>query len=161
MSIWTFSRYWRWQLMRFPLGVLDILEKEPMVDGKRPEFTIIAFVAAVRLFWLRNFLQPKMRCRFRDLDWVWFLHGYGVDNIGIGGRLIESLWTRLRMQTESGSTEFLWSVALLGSVGVIFFEGWDRKSMFIEGCIEAWDEMDSSSDEMMWGHWGVGSGLIV
>ena len=62
-----------------------------MVDGSRPEFTKLAFVAAVRCFWFLNCLHPKMRCRFKDLNWVIFSHGAGVDNGGIGVMLLASL----------------------------------------------------------------------
>ena len=34
-------------------------------------------------------------------------------------------------------------------------------SLFKDGNIEVWDEIDSSSDGMMWGDWGFGSGLIL
>ena len=34
-------------------------------------------------------------------------------------------------------------------------------SLFKDGIREVWDEIDSSSDGMMWGDWGFGSGLIV
>ena len=67
------------------------MAKEPMVDGSRPEFTKLTFVAAVRCFWFLNFLQPKMRCRFKDSNWVIFSHGAGVEDDGIGGRLLASL----------------------------------------------------------------------
>ena len=33
--------------------------------------------------------------------------------------------------------------------------------MFKEGGREVWDEIDSSSDGMIWVDWGVGSGFIV
>ena len=141
MSIWNFSRYWRRFLMGFPLGGLKMVAKEPMVDGRRPDFTRPALVAAVRCFWLRNCLQPKMQWRFRDSNWIQFSHGAGVYYGGIWGRLLASLWTRLRVQMGGGSTEFLWSVALLGSVGVILVKDWGRQSMFIEGGREACDDV--------------------
>ena len=34
-------------------------------------------------------------------------------------------------------------------------------SLFKDCSREVWDEIDSSSDGMMWGDWGFGSGLIV
>ena len=102
-----------------------------------------------------------MRWRFKDSDWVLFSHGADVDDGGIGGRLLAPIWTILRVRMESGSAEFLWSVASLGSVGLIFVEGKGRQSMFKEGGREFWDDMDSSSDVMIWGDWGVGSGVIV
>ena len=34
-------------------------------------------------------------------------------------------------------------------------------SLFKDGSIEVWDEIDSSSGGMMWGDWGFGSGVIV
>ena len=46
-------------------------------------------------------------------------------------------------------------------MGVILVELLGRQSMFIEGCREFLDEMDPSSDGMMWGDWVVGSGVIV
>ena len=33
--------------------------------------------------------------------------------------------------------------------------------MFKEDSREVWDEIHSSSDGMMWGDWGFGSGVIV
>ena len=62
-----------------------------MVDGSRPEFTKLALVAAVRCFWFLNCLQPNMQCRFKDSNWVLFSHGAGVEDGGIGGRLLASL----------------------------------------------------------------------
>ena len=48
MSIWTLSR----NCLRFLIGLtfarFSIVAKEPMVDGSRPDFTKLAFVAAVR-----------------------------------------------------------------------------------------------------------------
>ena len=132
-----------------------------MVGGRRPELTRLALVAAVRLFWLRNFLQPKMQCRFRDLKCVQFLHGAGVDDEGIGCRFLSSIWTRVRVRMESGLMELFWSVASLISLDVIVVEDWGRLSISREGVREAWEEMESSSYGMMWGYWGVGSGVIV
>ena len=77
--------------MSFPLGGLAIVAKEMMVDGSRPEFTRIALVAAVRCFWFLNCPQPKMRCRFKESNWVLFSHGAGVDYGGIGGKLLAYL----------------------------------------------------------------------
>ena len=34
-------------------------------------------------------------------------------------------------------------------------------SLFKDGSREVWDEVDLSSDGMMWIDWGFGSGLIV
>ena len=34
-------------------------------------------------------------------------------------------------------------------------------SLFKDGSRKVWDEIDSSSDGMMWGDWGFGSGVIV
>ena len=62
-----------------------------MLDGIRPEFTKLAFVAAVRCFLFLNCLHPKMWCRFKDSNWVLFSHGAGVDNRGIVGRLLAYL----------------------------------------------------------------------
>ena len=50
MSIWNLSRYWRRFLTVFPLGGLEMVAKETIVDGRRTEFTIIALVAAVSCF---------------------------------------------------------------------------------------------------------------
>ena len=106
MSIWTLYRNWRLFLMGFPLGGLEIVAKEPMVDGSRPELTRLAFVSAVICFWFLNFLQLKIRWIFKDSNWFLFSHGAGVDYGGIWGRMLASLWTRLRVRMESGSTEF-------------------------------------------------------
>ena len=161
MSIWNFYRYWRRFLMGFPLVGLVMVEKEPIVDRRRPKFTRLVLVAAVRCFWLRNCLQSKMRWKFRDSNYVWFSHGVGLDDGVIGGRLVAYFWTRLRVRMESGSTEFLCSVASMVSVVVNLAEGWVRQSMSIEGGRRSWEEMDSSSYVMMWGDWGFGSGIIV
>ena len=34
-------------------------------------------------------------------------------------------------------------------------------SLLKDGSRDVWDEIDSSSDEMMWDDWGFGLGLIV
>ena len=34
-------------------------------------------------------------------------------------------------------------------------------SLFKDGSREDWDEIDSSSDGIMWGDWGFGSGVIL
>ena len=44
---------------------------------------------------------------------------------------------------------------------LILIEGWGWLSLFKDGSGEGWDEIDSSSDGMMWGDWGFGSGVIV
>ena len=62
-----------------------------MIDVSIPEFTRLALVAAVRCFLFLNFLQPKMRWIFKDSNWVLFSHGAGVDDGGIGGRLLTYL----------------------------------------------------------------------
>ena len=64
---------------------------EPIVDGIRPEFTRLELVSTVRCFLLRNYLQPKMRWRFRYSNCVRLSHGASVDDGGIGGRLVASL----------------------------------------------------------------------
>ena len=143
MSILNFSRYWCRFFMGFPLGGLEMAAKEMIFDKRRTEFTRLALVAAARRFWLRNFLQPKMRWRFRDLNFVRILHGVGVDDEGIGGRLVASMWTRLRVRMESVSMEFFCIVSSLGSVGVTLVEGWDIQSMSIEGGRGAWENMQS------------------
>ena len=50
MSIWNFLRYWCRFLIVFPLVGFLIVAKEPIVDGRRPEFTILALVSVVRFF---------------------------------------------------------------------------------------------------------------
>ena len=131
MSIWTLSRYWRHFLMVLPLGLLAMVAKEPIVDRRRPDFIRLALVATVRCFWLRNCLQPKMLWRFRDLNCVRLFHGAGVDDRLIGGRLVASMWTRLRVRMEISYTEFFCRVALVGSVGGTLAKSWGRQSMSI------------------------------
>ena len=75
--------------MDFTLEGFAIVAKEPMLDESRPEFTKLALVDVVRCFWFLNCLQPKMRCRFNDSNWVLFSHGAGVNDCGIGGNLLE------------------------------------------------------------------------
>ena len=48
--IWNLSRYWNCILMVFPFGVLVIVAKDPIVDGRRPELTRLSLVSAVRCF---------------------------------------------------------------------------------------------------------------
>ena len=72
-------------MIGFPFAGFAIVAKEPMLDGSRPEFTKLAFVAAVRCFWFLNFLHPNMHWRFKDSNWVIFSHGAGVDDAVIGG----------------------------------------------------------------------------
>ena len=91
MYMWTFSRNWLRFLMGFPLEGFSIVAKEPMVDGSRPEFTKLAFVAVVRCFWFLNCIHLKMLCIFKESNWVIFSHGAGVDDGEIGGRLLASL----------------------------------------------------------------------
>ena len=62
---------------------------------------------------------------------------------------------------ESCLVEFLWVILLLVSVNLILIEGCGGLSIFKEGGREVWDEIDSSSDGMIWGDWGVGSGVIM
>ena len=50
MSIWNLSRYWCRFLVVFPLGGLVVMAKDTIVDGRRPELTRLALVAAVRCF---------------------------------------------------------------------------------------------------------------
>ena len=50
MYVCNLSRYWRRFWMGFPLGGFEIVAKESIVDGIRPEFTRLALVAAVRCF---------------------------------------------------------------------------------------------------------------
>ena len=59
------------------------MAKELMLDGIRPEFTILALVATVRCFLILNCLQPKMWWSFKDSKWVLLSHGAGVDDGGI------------------------------------------------------------------------------
>ena len=62
---------------------------------------------------------------------------------------------------ESCLVEFLWIISLLVSVTLILIEGCGGLSIFNEGGREVWDEIYSSSDGMIWGDWGVGSGVIM
>ena len=78
-------------MVGFTLAGFVIVEKDPMVDGSRPEFTKLAFVSAVRYFWILNFLLPNTRWRFKDSNWVLLSYGAGVYDGGIGGRLLASL----------------------------------------------------------------------
>ena len=77
--------------MGFSLGGFTIVAKEPMLDGSIPELTRLEFFDAARFFLFLNLLQPKMRWRFKDSDWVLFSHGAGINDGGIGGRLLASL----------------------------------------------------------------------
>ena len=54
---------------------------------------------------------------------VFDLHGAGVDDGGIGGILLASILTRLRVWIDSSLMKFLCSVAYLGSVGVTLVKG--------------------------------------
>ena len=45
--------------------------------------------------------------------------------------------------------------------GLIFIKGWGWLSLLKDGSREVWDDIDSSSDGMMWGDWVFGSGVIV
>ena len=172
MSIWDLSRNCLRFLVGFPFAGFAIVSKEPMVDGSRPEFTKLAFVAAVRYFWFLNCLHPNILWRCNDSNWVLFSHVAGVDDGGIGDRLEAYLWMRLRVRRESGSTEFLWSSASFGSLDLIFNKDWcllspckDVYWVWLSICkdagMEVWDVMDSSSDGMMCGDWCVRSGVIV
>ena len=154
MSIWKFWRYCHWFLIVFSLGGLSIVAKEPIFDGRRPELTRLALVAAVRCLWLRNYLQPNMRWRLRDSNCVLFSHGAGVNEGWIGGRLVASLWTILRVWMGSGSKEFLWRVASLGSLGGTLVGCWGIRLMQIERRIWGLEDRDFSSDVMMCGDWG-------
>ena len=78
-------------MIGFPFAGFAIVSKEPMVDGSRPEVTKLAFIVAVRCFWLINGLHPNIMWRLNDSNWVLFSHGAGVDDGGIGGRLEASL----------------------------------------------------------------------
>ena len=57
------------------------------MDGSRPEFTKLAFVAAVRCFWFLNCLYPNILWRLNDSKWVLLSYGAGVDDGVIGGML--------------------------------------------------------------------------
>ena len=91
MYIRTFSRYCRRFLIVFPLGELAIVAKDMIFDGIGLELKGLALVAAVRYFLLRNCLQPNMQWILRDSKCVLLSHGSGVDEGGIGRRLIASL----------------------------------------------------------------------
>ena len=160
MPIWKFwgtvVDFWFF----FPLVGFLIVAKELILDGRIHELTILALVSAVRCFWLRNFLQPKMQWRLRDLNCVLFSHGASVNEGGIGGRLVASLWTILRVRMGIGSTAFLWRVVTLGSLGGTLVGCWGRRLMSIEGRIEGLEDRDFSSDVMMCGDWGFWAGVI-
>ena len=70
---------------------MAIIAKYPMVNRRIPELTRLELVALVRCFLLRNWLHPKILFIFSDSNGVLFLHGYGVDEGGTGGILVESL----------------------------------------------------------------------
>ena len=57
ISVWNFSMYWRRLLVGCSLGGLAMVAKETIFDVRRPDFTTLALVAAVRCFWLRNCLN--------------------------------------------------------------------------------------------------------
>ena len=78
-------------MIRFSFDGFEMVANEPMVDGIRPEFTRLAFVASVRCFWFLNCLHLNILWRLNDSNWVLFSHGAGVDDGGIGGRLESSL----------------------------------------------------------------------
>ena len=78
-------------MIGFTFSGFAIVAKETMVDGSRPEFTKLAFVAAVRCFWFLNCIHPNILWIFSDSNWILFSHGAGVDDGGIGGRLEASL----------------------------------------------------------------------
>ena len=66
----------------FPFYGFEIVAKEPMLVGSRPEFTKLAFAVADRCFWFLDFLHPNIRS-----NWVLFSICTGVDDGGVGGRL--------------------------------------------------------------------------
>ena len=68
-----------------------MVAKEPMVDSRIPDLTILDLVAAVRCFLLHNLRHPKILYIFSDYNCVLFLYGAGDDEGGTGGRLIASL----------------------------------------------------------------------
>ena len=87
MPIWTLSRNCLRLFIGFPFVGFSIVAKELMMDGSRPEFTKLAFVAAVRCFWFLNCLHLNILWIFNDSNWVLLSHRAGVGNGGIGGRL--------------------------------------------------------------------------
>ena len=74
-------------MIGFIFAGFAIVAKEPMVNGIRPEFTKLAFVAAVRYLLFLNGLHPNILWIFKYVNWVLFSNGACVDDRGIGGRL--------------------------------------------------------------------------
>ena len=77
--------------MGFPLVVLDMVAKDPTVEGRRSELTILALVATVRLFLLLNRKHPKILCRFSYSIFFIFSHGSGAYYGGYGEILVSLL----------------------------------------------------------------------
>ena len=86
----------------FCFGGLGIVVNDPIVKGKKPELTILAFVTDVRWVWLRKHLQPNILQRLSNSNCVMFLQGYGVENGETGGRLDISWCTRCRVSVDRG-----------------------------------------------------------
>ena len=84
MSVWTLSRCLCHFFMGFPLVVLDIVAKYPIVGSRRSELKILLLFAMVKWFLLRNFQHPKILCRFSHSDCDLFFYGAGVDDGGTG-----------------------------------------------------------------------------
>ena len=160
MSIWTLSRYWLRLFIAFTLGGLAMVVKEPIVDGRIPDLTRLALVAAVRFFWLQNWRHPEILWRFSYSICVLFLHSAGVDEGGTGEILVASLWTRLRVQVERNSTELLCRVSSLISVGGSLV-GWGGTGwIYIVIGRGSLEHMESSSDGIICGGWGLSPGVI-
>ena len=52
--------------MDFPFGGFRIVAKDPIVEGIRPEFTILAVVVEVIWVFLKKYLQPNILWILRD-----------------------------------------------------------------------------------------------
>ena len=103
--------------MSFPLRGLDIVAKDPMMDGRRPELTRLALFSVARWFLLRNWWHLQSLYIFCESNCVLFLHDSGVDEGCTDRILVVSLWTRLRVRMESGYTE---SSCRASSLGLVF-----------------------------------------
>ena len=88
--------------MDFPFGVFGIVAKDPIVGGRNPELTRLAFIAEVGWVWLRKRLQLKILWRLRDSKYVLVLQGSDVEDGGTSGSLEMPWCTRWRVRVERG-----------------------------------------------------------
>ena len=88
--------------MDFPFSGFGVVAKDPVVEGRRPQLTILAFVAEARWFLLRKCRKTKILCILRDPNCVLFFQRSGVEDLGTGGRLDISWFTRWRVCVERG-----------------------------------------------------------